>query len=147
MTIQTISTIEQFHVFTLSLASQFPHNAIMSHSPEFNTFFYNVYFREQVEEELSSVEIKLASVYPLLSVFVDAGYNIALKPTNKQGFSQATISFKPVDTPRETHCMSGEGGSIHNAVISLYLKHHLCLNEIGEWSSKVLADRKNRTYR
>lgn len=139
---------EQFISVIDDLALQFPHRAVASYSDKTNTYFYNVYFTTPVEEALDALNTDNVPSYLLLSDFAQLGYNFSFKPKNKQGFCQATVSYTVEGTRgKETHLLSGEGGTIQNAIISCYVKFRLILTPDGDWSftaSMMKSDKKFR---
>lgn len=130
------------------LSLEFPHTAIMSYSDRTNTYFYNVYFNSSVEDALDTIDDTGFDAMLLLNAFVHDGYNVSIKTKNKDGFCQCTCSYSnEVGSKRETHLLSGEGGSIQTAIISCYIKHRLIRREDGQWAFTTKLMKTERKYR
>lgn len=141
-------TVDRFAAEVRGLAREFPHRAIMSHHTQSNTYFYNVYYMAQVEQALEEMPIEEFDSFTLLHSLVDLGYAISIKPTNKLGFAQCTVSYSVVgERGKETHLLSGEGGNIRNAVISCFVKFHLILTDEGNWAFTASMDKSSRKFR
>lgn len=129
------------------ISEQFPHVAIRSKSPKSACFFYNVYLKEAIQEELNTYHVADTEVWGMLHLFAIDDLNFAVKQKNAKGFFQVTVSYAIGNgdwKSNETHMLTAEAGTRERAIVKAVTYHALVWNpEVGVWrfSDKLLRDK------
>lgn len=136
-----------FDTMVLKIAKGFPHIAVRSKSPRNKCYFYNVYLKEAIEQELNGYVVPAPEVWSFLEAFAAADLNFTLKQKNAKGFYQAMASYSIGDgdwNTRETHMLTAEAGSRERAITKLFVYHTLIWDDnVGIWrfTDKLLKDK------
>lgn len=142
----TVSAVDYVSMIQ-KISKQFPHVAIRSKSPKTPCYFYNVYLKESIQEELNTYQVAATDTWSMLEIFGDCDLNFAVKQKNAKGFFQVTVSYANGEgswEKRETHMLTGEAGSRERAIVKAVTLHLLVWdNAVGIWrfSDKLLKDK------
>ena len=129
------------------IAKAFPHVAMRSKSPKTPCYFYNVYLKEQIEQELNGYTVPAQDTWAMLQIFGNVDLNFAVKQKNAKGFFQVTVSYANGDgewNKRETHMLTGEAGNRERAIVKAVTYHLLVWDEpngIWRFSDKLMKDK------
>lgn len=141
----------QFFTELQGIALEYPHTAVISQSPKFNTVFYNVYFKSEVEKWLESLNLDPDYSFVLVGKLAASGYTVKLIPRNKHGYCQCSITRPQADKSEGMHVITGEAGKLHDACLSAFVKHILVLQDNGDsgdfWHGSELIGRDTKKFR
>lgn len=129
------------------IAKGFPHQAVRTKSPKTPCYFYNVYLKESIQEELNGYTVADHDAWTLLSVYGVDNLNVQVKQKNIKGFYQVIASYSIGEgewNKRETHMMTAEAGTRERAIVKSFTYHMLVWNaEAGIWmfTDKLMRDK------
>lgn len=133
MTERKIETYEALVGYVDEIKEVYPHVAVISQNDQFKSRFFNVYFRTEVEQALSIINLSPVHCYAILGTLVTEMYTVKVVPPNDFGFATCTISIKDLGKNAYTNVISGTAGKPHDAIVSAFVKHRLVLSSEGYW--------------
>jgi len=129
---RSIDDLEKFYLDLQTLALEYPHTAVTSKSTQYKTEFFNVYFKQEVEDYIAASLLHPDLAYLLVAKLLQDGLVVKLIPLTKHGYTQCTISRLSSEANGYVQVLTGEAGKMYKAIMCAFAKHILILRDAGE---------------